>query len=213
MSLILDGVLVTLPGVETRCYADDPAIPQATDGSRRRKADVAGVVIHTVTAHPHQPPVLPGSRPSSHAETLARYQANTARKVSWHYTVDTDGTVVQSADPARWTCWHAGGVNPWTVGIELCQGTAGELYEVQMRALVALVEHLCAAFNIARRYPTRASTGRPHGSPIPRLTGSAPPWSGVFGHRNQTPEKPHGDPGDAPFLALAAAGFVGVPFA
>ena len=212
MSLILDGALITLPGVETRCYADDSAIPRTTDGSHRRREDVHGVVLHTVTGHPRQPTVQPGSRPSSHAETLARYQATTARKVSWHYTVDTDGTVVQSADPASWACWHAGGVNAWTVGIELCQGPAGELYDVQMSAMVALVEHLCSAFGIERRYPTRSATGLPHGSPIPRLTGAARPWSGVFGHRNQTADRGHGDPGDAPFLALAAAGFTGVPF-
>lgn len=212
MSLILDGVLVTLPGVETRCYADDPAIPQATDGSRRRKADVAGIVLHTVTGQPRQPVVLPGSRPSEHAERLARYQAQTSRQVSWHYTVDTDGTVVQSADPATWTCWHAGGVNPWTIGVELCQGPSGELYEVQMRAMVALVEHLCAVFDIARRYPVRAATGLPHGGLIDRLQGSAFPWDGCFGHRNQSSSRGHGDPGDAPFYALAAAGYSGVPF-
>lgn len=212
MSLILDGVLVTLPGVETRCYADDHAVPRTTDGRRRRREDVAGIVLHTVTGHPHQPAVLPGSRPSEHAERLARYQAYTERKVSWHLTIDTDGTVVQSADPATWTCWHAGGVNPWTVGIELCQGPRGELYEVQLAAMVAVVDWLCAGFGIERRYPMRAATGRPHGSPIPRLTGSAAPWLGVFGHRNQTEDKPHGDPGDGPFVALAAAGYRGVPF-
>jgi hypothetical protein len=212
VTLILDGVLLGLPSVETKCYANDPTIPRTTDGRARRREDVAGIVLHTVTARPHQPPVLPGSRPSEHAERLARYQAHAERKVSWHYTVDTDGTVVQSADPATWLCWHAGGVNPWTVGIELCQGPGGALYEVQMTAMVKLVDHLCAAFGIARRYPVRASTGRPHGGVIPRLEGNAAPWDGVFGHRNQTPQKPHGDPGDAPFAALAAAGFTGVAF-
>lgn len=212
MSLILDGALVTLPGVETRCYADDPAVPRTTDGRRRRREDVAGIVLHTVTGHPHQPAVLPGSRHSEHAERLARYQAYSARKVSWHFTVDTDGTVVQSADPATWTCWHAGGVNPWTVGIELCQGPAGELYEVQLAAMVKVVDWLCSSLDIARHYPMRAATGRPHGGLIDRLKGTAFPWDGVFGHRNQTSDKPHGDPGDAPFVALAAAGYRGVPF-
>lgn len=208
MSLILDGVLLTLPGVETRCYADDPAIPQATDGSRRRKADVAGVVIHTVTAHPYQPPVLPGSRPSEHAERLARYQANTARKVSWHYTVDTDGTVVQSADVASWTCWHATAVNGWTVGIEMVQEADGTLYRPQLAAVVALCDVLCAHLHIDRRVPAR--NGVPIVGVVPRLTGHDGPWSGVFGHRHQTHNRGPGDPGDYPFLALLAAGYLGV---
>jgi hypothetical protein len=212
VSLILDGVLVTLPGVETRCYADDRDIPRTVDGRRRLRRDVAGVVLHTVTGHPHQPQVLPGSLASDRAEVLARYQARTERQVSWHLTVDTDATVVQSADVALWTCWHAGGVNPWTVGIELCQSPGGALYEAQLTALVRVVDWLCASLDIPRQYPMRAATGRPHGGLIPRLQGAAAPWGGVFGHRNQTSDRGHGDPGDAPFDALAAAGYVGVAF-
>lgn len=212
MSLVLDGTLVELSGFDTKCFANDPTVPRTTDGSRRVAADTKGIVIHTVTGQPFQPRLLPGSRPSEHAERLARYQAYSKRKVSWHFTVDTDGTIVQSADPGRWVCWHAGGVNPWTIGIELCQGPGGELYEVQLAAMRALVKLLCATFKIRERLPVRAGTGRPHGGVIPRLQGSAAPWSGVFGHRNQTEEKGHGDPGDAPFEALLRAGFEAVPF-
>lgn len=212
MSLILDGKLSTIEGVETKCYADDPEIPRTPHGRRRRPEDVKGIVIHTVTGQPHQPPLLPGTRPSTRAERFALSQAHIASKVSWHLTIDTDGTVVQSADPARWTCWHAGAVNRWTVGIELCQGPGGALYEAQMLALVKTVDHLCAALGISRRYPVRAATGRPHGGVIPRLEGNARPWDGCFGHRNQTHNKGHGDPGDAPFVALAAAGFEPVAF-
>ena len=125
MSLVLDGTLVDLPGFETKCFANDPTVPRTTDGSRRVAAETKGIVIHTVTGQPFQPKLLPGSCPSEHAERLARYQAYSERKVSWHFTVDTDGTIVQSADPGRWVCWHAGGVNPWTIGIELCQEIIG----------------------------------------------------------------------------------------
>lgn len=213
MSLILDGRRIETAGLETICWLDDPAVPRATDGCGRRASAVQAIVLHTVTGRPHQPPVLPGSLPSTKAEALARYQARSTRDVSWHLTVDTDGTVVQSADPATWTCWHAGGVNPWTVGIELCQGPGGALYEVQLGAMVALVTLLCDELRIARRVPVRAATGLPHGGVIPRLEGSAAPWQGCFGHRNQTHSRGHGDPGDAPFAALLAAGFEGEPFA
>lgn len=207
MSLVLDGKKVDLPGFETKSYFYDPTVPRTTDGNHRRFSDVKGGVVHTVTGRPFNPKVIQGSRPSEHAERLARYQAYSEREVSWHYTVDTDGTIVQSADPARWACWHAGGVNPWTIGIELCQDPSGNLYSVQISAFVALATHLCDTFQIKKRVPVRTRTGRPHGGLIPRLQGRAAPWSGFFGHRNQTSERGHGDPGDAPFDALLLAGY------
>jgi len=213
MSLIIDGRRIETAALETVCWLDDPAVPRTTDGRGRRASAVRAIVLHTVTGQPRQPPVLPGGLPSTRAEALARYQAATTRQVSWHLTVDLDGTVVQSADPATWTCWHAGGVNPWTVGIELCQGPGGALYEVQLSAMVALVSLLCDALAIPRRLPVRAASGLPHGGVIPRLEGNAAVWPGVFGHRNQTHARGHGDPGDAPFAALLAAGFVGEAFA
>jgi len=45
---------------------------------------------------------------------------------------------------------------------------------------------------------------------VPRLTGADGPWSGVFGHRNQTRQRGPGDPGSSVFLALLAAGYAGV---
>lgn len=213
MSLVFDKKLVELPGFETKCYVNDPEVPKVLKGQARAAHYVRGVVIHTVTGQPRQPAVLAGAHPSTRAEHFARYQARTKREVSWHYTVDTDGTIVQSADPARWMCWHAGGVNSWTVGVELCQGPEGALYEPQMGALVALVTHLCDGFGLPRRYPVRAATGLPHGGVIPAIAKPKAIWPGCFGHRNQTPDRGHGDPGDAPFLALARAGYVGVPFA
>ena len=86
------------------------------------------------------------SLPSSRAELLALYQSRTTRDVSWHFTIDTDGTVIQQADAALWMCWHAGHANGWSVGIELVQQPgSGDLYEVQIASLAAIVEALWAA--------------------------------------------------------------------
>ena len=185
-----------LPGVETRCYADDPAIPQATDGSRRRKADVAGVVIHTVTAHPYQPPVLPGSRPSEHAERLARYrQHREGSVVALHGGHRRDRGAVRRPGPvdvlARWRRQPVDG------GESSFARAPGELYEVQMRALVALVEHLCA-FGIARRYPTQAATGARHRVAHPAADGQRAAVVGCSATANQTAEKPTATPATRP---------------
>ena len=207
MSLIIDGQRVDTPGLETISWLDDPKVPRVTDGRRRVPQSARAIVLHTV--HGKLGPLADkASPPSVRAERYARYQASTKREVSWHLTIDTDGTIVQSADVAAWTCWHATAVNGWTVGIELVQEADGTLYRPQLAAVVALCDLLCARLGIERRVPARA--GVPIVVVVPRLTGHDGPWSGVFGHRHQTRNRGPGDPGDYPFLALLAAGYAGV---
>ena len=207
MSLIIDGQRVQTPGLETISWLDDPAVPRVRDGRRRVPQSARAIVLHTV--HGKLGPLSDVPRvPSVRAERYARYQAGTAREVSWHLTVDTDGTIVQSADVAAWTCWHATAVNGWTVGIELVQERDGTTYRPQLAAVVAVCDLLCARLGIERRVPARG--GVPIVGVVPRLTGADGPWSGVFGHRNQTRARGPGDPGSFVFLALLAAGYEGV---
>ena len=207
MTLIIDGQRVETPGMESISWLDDPAVPRVKDGRRRVPQSARAIVIHTVHGKLGRVADAP-SAPSVRAERYARYQAGTAREVSWHLTVDTDGTIVQSADIAAWTCWHATAVNGWTIGIELVQESDGTVYRPQLAAVVSLCDLLCARLGVERRVPARA--GVPIVGVVPRLTGTDGPWSGVFGHRNQTRQRGPGDPGSFVFLALLAAGYAGV---
>ena len=207
MTLVIDGQRVETPGMETISWLDDAKVPRVKDGRRRVPQSARAIVLHTVHGKLGPLSDVP-SVPSARAERYARYQAGTAREVSWHITVDTDGTIVQSADVAAWTCWHATSVNGWTVGIELVQEADGTVYRPQLAAVVALCDLLCARLGIERRVPARA--GVPIVGVVPRLTGTDGPWSGVFGHRNQTRQRGAGDPGSSVFLALLAAGYAGV---
>ena len=207
MTLVIDGQRIETPGLETISWLDDHRVPRVTDGRRRVPQATRAIVLHTVHGKLGGLSERP-SVPSDRAERYARYQATTSRDVSWHLTVDTDGTVVQSADVASWTCWHATSVNGWTIGIEMVQEADGTLYRPQLAAVVALCDVLCAHLHIDRRVPAR--NGVPIVGVVPRLTGHDGPWSGVFGHRHQTHNRGPGDPGDYPFLALLAAGYLGV---
>ena len=207
MTLIIDGQRVETPGLETISWLDDPAVPRVRDGRRRVPQSARAIVLHTVHGKLGPLSDVP-SVPSVRAERYARYQAGSAREVSWHLTVDTDGSVVQSADVAAWTCWHATAVNSWTIGIELVQESDGTVYRPQLAAVVELCDLLCARLAIERRVPARG--GVPIVGVVPRLTGADGPWSGVFGHRNQTRQRGPGDPGSFVFLALLAAGYAGV---
>lgn len=207
MTLVIDGQRIDTPGLETISWLDDHAVPRVTDGRRRVPQATRAIVLHTVHGKLGGVSEKP-SLPSTRAERYARYQASTSREVSWHATVDTDGTVVQSADFASWTCWHATSVNGWTIGIELVQEADGTVYRPQLAAVVSLCDLLCARLGIERRVPAR--NGVPIVGVVQRLTGHDGPWSGVFGHRNQTTNRGPGDPGSHVFLALMAAGYLGV---
>lgn len=218
MTLVFGGVTHPTPGVDTLSWLDNPRLPhigadRRDDGSPRRREDVRAIVLHTTKGK--RGPILSTTPPPSEAaERYARYQGRTEREVSWHYTVDVDGTIVQSADPDTWECWHAGINNDGTVGIELVQLDDRALYGVQLDALVWLLGVLCDRYNIPRTFPV-GPDGKPWEGIVPELM-KAPEgdggrsWRGVYGHRNCSRRRGAGDPTDHPFVALLAAGFVPV---
>lgn len=73
------------------------------------------------------------------------------RRVSAHYVVDRDGTIVQMVDERR-TAWHAGvseldgrtGVNDFSVGVELVNLNDGNdpYPEAQLQSLIRIIQDL-----------------------------------------------------------------------
>jgi hypothetical protein len=214
MSIVLGGAQYEVPGVETVSYRDDPAaVPAATDGSPRTTW-VRALVAHTV--HGLRGDLKPGGKPSKRAEWYALYQANTARQVSWDFTVDTDGTVAWSNDPVARYTWHGNTVNAYTIGFELVQDADGTTYQATIDSAVRMIDFLTAFFGIQRQTPWRA--GKPYAGRIARAQSgnNGRNLVGVYGHRNVWVRngdgrleavRKHGDPGDHLFLALAAAGY------
>lgn len=224
--LVIAGQRVAVPGGEVVTWLDDPSrAPPVTDGKRRDPAKVLAICLHTSRGQ-RGAKLRPGARPSTRAETLARYQSTTTREVSWHLTIDSDGTVIQSADLGSWMCWHAGHVNGWTVGVELVQHPdSPDLWQAQLDALVAVCAAASDALSIPRRLMVDGA-GAPLTVPVgPLLSeaarsrdgrllgGRGERWPGVIGHCQVVPDhvRGPGDPGDLPFRALLAAGWQGAP--
>lgn len=206
--IVLDDQLVDYP--KSVCWRDAPTqCPRTTDYSPRRTW-IRAVVLHTVDGR--LGPVKPGGPDTGRDLAYARYQAHTPRLVSWDYTIDLDGSIAASNDPARYYTWHATDVNPVTIGVELVQDGEGALYVDQLAAAVAFVGFLCDRFGIQKQVPVRG--GAPLATVLPRLQAprAGRNFVGVYGHRNQTPNRGPGDPGSAVFLALLAAGFEGLDF-
>jgi len=215
--LIIAGARVAVPGVRVTTWRDDPAVaPPITDGRERPAGSALALVMHT--SRGRRAALREGARPSDKGERLARYQARTKRKVSWHLTGDTDGDVFQQADLATWLAWHVEEANGWTVGYELVQHRdASDLWRVQLDAAVAVCTAACVALGIPRRVLV-GEDGKPWLQPVPSLLmakygGPGGRWGGVLGHCQLVPDEVRGpgDPGDAIFRALLDAGFEGVP--
>lgn len=213
MSIVLNGEKIATPGLETVSWLDDPKVPKTTDVNPRTTW-LRAIVMHTV--HGKTGKLLPGlSKPSTRAESYAKYQASTSRDVSWDYTIDTDGTIVVSNDPIKFYTWQATSVNPFTLGIELVQEDNGDLYEGQMdvavRFLDVLTRELADRNHPIQRQVPMTTDGKPVRGVIKRIEDSslAKNFSGVVGHRNQTSNRGAGDPGDFIFDELLKAGYKG----
>jgi len=153
--------------------------------------------------------------PSDADLKYAKYQANTTRSVSWHFTIDTDGSIVQSYDPATEVCWHANQTNPFTVGFELVQ-RGRSLTATQMHSFVELCDLLTGVGGPRMAIPRVIYMDT--GVILDTLTenNSGARVCGIYGHRNIGYRKTDGaisryrgdgDPGKQPFQALIGAGY------
>lgn len=209
MPLVLAGERLDLPGVRTVSFLDDPSrAPPVTDRSQRTRR-MRAIVIHAHSGTASGA-VKPGRRDTDDAATaLALYQTRTSRQVSWDFTIGRDALVMQQNDPAAWFTWHATAWNSISVGIELIQDADGAFYAEQLSACVALVDCLTRVFRIQRQIAWRS--GSPHLALIYRADEQGPSKGadmvGVFAHVHNTTNRGKGDPGPAPFIALAAAGY------
>lgn len=163
------------------------------------------------------------------------YDILCSRKLSVQFMLDTDGTVYQGIDPVNGTCWHAGTVNRWAWGVEICNpvylkyqdpkhprpvttlGVRGDnskilgFYPEQVAAAVKLCHWVCDYAGIPKQLP--ALKGKP-GVVYNSYFAPAPPtnrwdvhgFSGVCAHYHQDNLKI--DEGLLLWDALVDSGFV-----
>jgi hypothetical protein len=211
MGVVIDGVVEAVPGVSVVDWLGDRTLPRLKvreDCRARYTRWIRGIVLHTTKGIPggtdHRPQVIkPGLGPNRKGDyATARYWATTAKQSGAHLVVDFDGSVVCLADLLTEASYHAGEVNEVSIGIEIYQGDEAELYAGQLDAVVRLLDFLTRRFKIQRQlqYPYR-------GGPVPRIAAGAQDVVGIYGHRDVTTNRGAGDPGDAVFEALFAAGY------
>lgn len=212
MGLIIAGHDEDVPGLHCTNWREDEnlRLKEGEDIGQRGGAWVRAIVLHTTSGLPKErgdpeQDVIPGVGPATNAaERINRFAWGTDHRcASAHLLVDHDGSVGQYADLQFEVTYHAGPVNERTVGIEIYQDPkTADLYAGQIAAVVQLVDWLTRRFGIQRQVPVSYS-----GAPIPRCANGGVDVVGVYGHRDVSPAKGRGDPGDAVFVALRQAGY------
>ena len=224
MGLIVNGRVESVPGLTCTSWQDDARLrlKMGEDGRKRPSGSwrVRGIVLHTTRGLPlslaaNPPPrILPGKGPATNIERdVNHWWSIDARNAGAHLIVDYDASVACLADLLLEETYHAGPVNPVTVGIEIAQRADLCLFEEQLEGVVALVDWLTDKFQIQRQIPRRGVTYYKQGMIIPRCAAGGRDVVGVYGHRDVTLQRGWGDPGDAVFAALERSGYEAVDFA
>ncbi|WP_394845206.1 N-acetylmuramoyl-L-alanine amidase [Pendulispora brunnea] len=208
--VVVNGALEAIPGLVCTSWHDDPRVRLriGEDGAARPRGTwVRGITLHSTRGIPggsdrRAQRILPGLGPTrSTALATNQWWSRNGQSAGAHLVVDFDATVVCLADLATEQTYHATSVNPVTIGIEIAQGSEADFWEQQLEAVVALVDWLTLRFSIQRQVPDR------YRGPLDRLRRGARDYVGVFGHRDQSAMRGPGDPGDAIFERLVAAGY------
>jgi N-acetyl-anhydromuramyl-L-alanine amidase AmpD len=129
----------------------------------RKGAGITAIVLHHTAS-------------SGDARSIARYFQDHQAKVSAHYVIDRDGSIIRCVSDDK-RAWHAGpsrfagegNVNDFSLGIEICnRGDGLESYPPeQMTAVARLVAHLADRYRIPLERVTRhRDVALPHGIKI-----------------------------------------------
>jgi hypothetical protein len=206
--MIVIGRSIDIPGVRTVSWHEPGglALPPGC-GRPRGQSWVRLFVLHATVGDAPQT-VRSGAGPSGMAARTVEAWASEGRHAGAHLIVDGDGTVYCLADLAATATYHATSVNEISIGIEVCQSHSLEIWQAELDALILALDRLTLELGVPRQYqwPYR-------GHPVPRLASGGRDCVGIIGHRDQTEQRGKGDPGDAVYAAMHAAGYLPLDYA
>ena len=200
--LLVNGREVQVPGLKIINANDAPWCQLSAKDSRPRPTSwVRQIILHTTKGDWPQS-VLPGGGPGGKARFAAEMWRDDPTYSGAHLVIDNDGTVACLCDLATTESYHATVSNAWSIGIEMYQESNGGVHAAVYDAAVKLIPSLCRIFGIQFQIPRAAYKNRP----LRRMADGGERCVGVFGHRDNTDNRGHGDPGDEIFERLAAVG-------
>lgn len=200
--LLIAGHIVEIPGLTI----DNPTtLPWCKldpgDYHIRREQWIRQIILHTTKGIWPQH-VIPGAGPYGAGKIVADFWRGDPTHSAAQLVIDRNGSVACLVDLAGGAAYHATVSNEFSIGIEMYQERDGGIYEAVLDAAAKLVPALCEALSI----PFQVSVRAYNNAPIPRMVHGGADMVGVFGHRDNTSQRGHGDPGDEVFRRLIAAG-------
>jgi hypothetical protein len=219
--VVLAGRVVGIPGLNVIPPASHGgprwAVLDPGDFRPRPALWIRQLIVHSTGGRWPQP-IVPGAGPGGEAARLADIWNSDPVHSAAQIVVDSAGTVTALCDVVRTMAYHAEGSNPWSVGIEMFQRPDGGIYQAAIDATAKLCLALCDALAIPAQLDRRSYTGAPllrmeTGAGLQRHNTGGPDVVGIMGHRDNTGERGRGDPGDAIYAALVAAGAEPLDFA
>lgn len=203
--LLIAGTLHAVPGVNVIGPHEAKWSHLSPGDGRTRRARAQIVMLHTTKGEWPQV-IIPGKGPAGRAQRTAEMWSNDPTYSGAHIVVGSDGESACLADLAAVCAYHATVSNDLAIGIEIYQERAGVIYQAALDATVRICNVIAEHCAIPRQYPRRAYLNRP----LSRMLNGGKDCYGFFGHRDNTDRRGRGDPGDAIFEALRAAGFQGL---
>jgi hypothetical protein len=219
--LVIAGRFVGVPGLKVIPPASHGGPPWAAlgagDGRPRPPLWIRQLIVHS-TAGRWPQAIAPGLGPGGEAVRLTDIWNSDPVHSAAQIIVDSAGTVACLCDLATTMAYHAEASNPWSVGIEMFQRPDGGICQATIDATAKLCIALCDALAIPAQFNSRAYAGAPllrmeTGTGALRHNLGGPDVVGIMGHRDNTSERGRGDPGDAIYAALHAAGAEPLDFA
>lgn len=216
--LVINGVEVEVPGVESKSFLDDPiyGFTDPKDWSYRTTGWVRSICVHTRMGMWPQK-LVTGGLNSRWDDVVAKRVSKDNRHASWHISI-ADDTFVCHLDLALVKAYHASQANEVSIGIEMFQDSKGRISELTLETAVKVIDVITREFGIQRQIPVertisrrfaRDKKGWKRHQKLAYVRGglAGKDYVGVWGHRNGTRNRGQGDPGDMIFHHLENAGY------
>jgi hypothetical protein len=214
MPLVIQGQKVSVPGLESSSFVDDPTLGLGREDQKPRTTPwVRNITLHTRMGIAPQR-IMARGEDRRWDEAFGRRMRATDRRAGAHVAIDADGSFACHADLVKTEAFHAAHADDAAVGIEIYQDAEGRVWRASLRACVAIVDVITRELGIQRQIPEERGICMRFARDVrsDRLDyvpggRSGRDFVGVFGHRNATRNRGPGDPGDEIFDMLAEAGY------
>lgn len=201
--LVIDSRICTVPNLNITNFYQYPELALQHEDVKSRYAKwIRSIILHTTKGKSPVLVKMGAGKFTGVGSKVARFWSTCSKVGGAHLVVDLDGSITCHADLSQDSAQHAGNCNSVSIGIEIYQTEAGEVYDEQLNATVALLDYLTLRFGIQRQIPPPEQK-----QVIYRCTVGGKDVVGIYGHRNVTTDRGPGDPGASIFDKLVHAGY------